>query len=123
MQLKDFVKDVIVEIAEGITGASKELEGKDVIINPMYTVASPNSDDLMIATQGGARRAQYVQFEVFVNTSNSQDQKAGLSVFAGFIGGGAAAGSSENIASGNLLKFRIPVSFPVNKNKPEDTRR
>lgn len=111
MKLKDFVKDVIIEISEGITEANSVLSGKDVIINP--SMLRENNGRLFIDPTHGNRVAQSLDFEVYVTASSSEDNKAGISVLTAFLGAGASNSQAENITSRNLLKFSIPVSFPI----------
>lgn len=111
---------MIVEISEGITEAKGALEGKDVLVNP-DRVREKNKV-IIIDAKDGERIAQELHFEVYVNSTNSSDLKEGISVFGGFIGIGAASTNAENIVSGNLIKFSIPVSFPVTGVEKEPSR-
>jgi len=120
MELKDFIKSVIVEISHGVLGAIKELEDKDVLINPTTTKG-------VITQLGGTERSvQNIEFDISVSlleeTANNQTQdKKGtarisvLEVLSLNIGTKNAEtdSSSYKNATINRIKFSVPISLPT----------
>lgn len=121
MELKDFVKNVIVEISTGMLEAKNELKDLDVLINP-----SSNSG-VIKESQNSERLIQYIEFDVSVEVKSEESaskegekEVGGKLQVASFLNIGASKKNTntensvtENI-SNNRVKFSIPVSFPTN---------
>lgn len=116
MELQEFVKESLVQIARGIEAASKELENTGAHINPKNVYV--NSD----ARQNYGRLSkekeynpvvELVEFDVAVHASEGKGTNGKIGISVGSIGLGAGGKSQEASKSESRIKFRIPVVFPT----------
>ena len=112
MELKDFIKETISAISNGIVESQKDLSDKGVIINPERMGTGKNGGKVLRVD--GWRYVQDLEFEVNVSVDEETNVGGGakIKVFGvGQIGGDAGAKSSSSVV--NKLKFKVPVSFPT----------
>lgn len=123
MELKDFVKETIVQIVEGIDQANATLTGNSAFI------ASTNlsTNRALTSTVDKERIHHYVsniEFDVAINVQNSETKAggAGLEILSVLNVGGK--GSSENTSSStSRIKFSLPLALPTEpENKLFSTR-
>jgi hypothetical protein len=117
MELKDFIKETLIQIAEGISEAQEVLEDTDCVINPR-DIKSEGYDHVVIKNK--RHILQRVNFNIaLASTSNSED-KAGIGVMLGAFGLGGNHTSSDGNTSNTNISFSVPVAFPSvdNDNKP-----
>jgi len=121
MELKDFIKSVIVEISHGVLMAKKELEGTNTLINPATTKG-------VILKDGGTERSvQNIEFDISVSVSEqtenakNKDKKGNanikvVDVFNLSLGKEIVEtdSSSYKNATINRIKFSVPISFSTN---------
>jgi hypothetical protein len=108
MELREFVKDALVAIVEGVRDAQK---GLDVNINPRPSVI-PDKRGGEYMTMDGLR-ATPVQFDVAVTISAEANAEGGGKVSIWSIAsseGKTSAKDGESTVS--RLQFQVPVAFP-----------
>jgi len=120
MELKDFIKNVIVEISQGVLMAKKELDDTDALVNPATTRG-------VITQLGGTDRSvQNIEFDISVSiteeteSSEQQDKKgtASVSVLQVLnLNFGAKNTETDAVsyrnATINRIKFHVPISLPT----------
>jgi hypothetical protein len=117
MDLKDFVKETILDIAKAIEEANKEAKDNNinVMVNPFpiyhhsYGYQETYKDDSKKTDRSNVEK---IEFDVAVTSSNKTDGSVGSSInIVGVkIGAdGTISGGTENVSR---IKFSIPVSFP-----------
>ncbi len=109
MELKEFVKETLVQIASGVVEAQEELSETGCLINPEGFVTGENN--IKPGFKGEFRYLQFVKMNVQVTVSEEAGNKAGISV-ASIIKAGVnteVSSSSNNMTS---LEFKIPISLP-----------
>jgi hypothetical protein len=123
MDLKDFVKESLVQISSGIIEANAALDSTGAMINPQHiTVNTGNSQSYGRTGQphtahGDSRIAEKVEFDVAVLAEQGEQAKAGIKLSVASIGLGAGVGTDKTDRSESRIKFVIPVVFPgVNSN-------
>lgn len=119
MELKDFVKQTILDIATAIQEANKEAKEQSIeaIVNPSNIVRkgdpsqyyNPRSQDRDMY------QVENIEFDVAVTTSGSIEggMKGGINVVGIELGGGGKVVDQSSKAS--HIKFTIPVVFPYGK--------
>ncbi|PXW70022.1 hypothetical protein BZA03_110201 [Alteromonas sp. I10] len=121
MELKDFVKESLVQISKGIEEANAELADSEAMINPVYVkmhtdnaqaYGRTKSRDPKHDLQPDSRIVQKVDFDVAVVVESGQQgsAEAKLSIASIGIGGGGKTESSNK--SESRIKFSIPVVLP-----------
>ena len=117
MELKDFVKETIIEISQGVSEAQKE-QG-DALINPRLKVQEKDSGQIALAEDGasrgirGGRILDYVEFDVAVTIDKNTNTDGKISVLFGAINLSSGGASENKDSSTSRVKFKVPVSFSV----------
>ena len=121
MEVKEFIKQTIVQISDAITESQKELESKNVIINPERTAIGHKGDKYL--QKAGQRFIQNIDFEIIVTLEeqNKKGGKASINVANVFSIGGDKGISVENINQ-HKLKFSLPIALPTTKTPSEYIR-
>lgn len=118
MELKDFLKNVISSIANGIIEAQIELSDIGIIINPEKLEIGKSGEKLLRAD--GWRYTQELDFEILVSIDekNTEGGDGKLTVL-NFASIGLNSINETNVSNSNKLKFKIPVAFPTTKTPDE----
>lgn len=125
MDLKEFVKESIVQISHGIEEANSEISGMGAMVNPMYV--QMNSDKAQSYGRTTSRNNDYpnpdgkiiqkLEFDVALTAESGQQGSAGAKLSIASIGIGADGKKESSNRSESRLRFSIPVVFPVFKNE------
>ena len=123
MDLKDFVKESLVQISKGISEANEELEATGAMINPLNVIINTDKSQAYGRTgkpaydvNGTSRVVEKVDFDVAVVAEAGAQTKAGIKLSIASIGLGADGQSNTKDKSESRIKFTIPVIFPGVKN-------
>ena len=118
MQLKDFIKETLIQIVQGIGEAQEELKDTDCAINPRDI---KSEDYTTVILKNKRHVVQDVDFNIaLTNTSNSED-KAGIGVMLGSFGLGGNKTLSDGNTSNTNISFSVPVVFPSVDNENKST--
>jgi hypothetical protein len=118
MELKDFIKTALSSITNGLIEAQKELEGKNVIINPERVESGKSGDKLL--RSDGWRYVQELEFEILVNADEkSSDAGGGKLTVLNIASIGLDSKTEQSVTNSNRLKFKIPVAFPTTRTPDE----
>ncbi|WP_193166255.1 hypothetical protein [Microbulbifer hainanensis] len=114
MELKEFVKNTLVQIVDGVIEAERELDQKGATVNPVGGYFDQK--------QVGGRTwsfedgiAEVVDFDVALTSSEKEGTTAGIGVLLGSINLGAKGMSEEALSSVTRIKFSVPVLLPKGK--------
>lgn len=115
MELKDFVRESLVQISTGISEASEALKDTDAHINPKNVYV--NADNRQNYGRLMRDKTYYpvvelVEFDVVVHASEGTETNGRIGVSIGSIGFGAGGKSQELNKSESRIKFKVPVTFP-----------
>lgn len=100
VELKNFVRDVLIEIAEGVRFANERL--KDPQKN-QYEVFSLRHN------KGDSSKIPGIKFDVAVTAASNQKDKAGFFVALASIGGGANTEKSKGDEMVHRIQFEIGI--------------
>ncbi len=121
MELKEFVSQSIVEIIEGITNAQSRISNDDTQIVPnvqrLFTQSNTGGSNLALGWDDKGNLIHTIEFDVAVTATEGSESKSGIGVVTGVFGLGAQGKTTDTNQSISHLKFRIPISFPRQKNK------
>lgn len=110
MELKEFIKETLVQIAQGVREAQEELKEQGTIINPELSHA-PSGEKIMV--QGRPYMLQQVDFTVALTLSESGSSKKGISVsFASILAAGGNTNNDSRNEATNTIKFKVPIVLP-----------
>ena len=111
MNLKDFVKDTLVQIVDGTIEAREDLIKKNADVNPI----GGNFDQ---ASLGGKQWSfekgitEMVNFDVALTQEDTTGTKGGIGVFLGGVGLGTQGKTEALTSSLSRIQFRIPILLP-----------
>lgn len=110
MELKDFVKQALVEITEGVKEAQDECSEYGALINPRY---SSKSQDSTVNVKGGVAKLSMVKFNVAVTSTMEKGSTTKIGVLFSAIGIGNDRVNNDLMQSANIIQFEVPVVFPI----------
>ncbi|MDR2584807.1 MAG: hypothetical protein LBC84_01080 [Prevotellaceae bacterium] len=110
MELKEFVKETLVQITEGVKEAQEECGKIGGLINPMLKVQVCNAEKYRHADSDYP--ATRVDFKVALTESNTKGGKMGIGVFLGKISIGKETNKEAEMQSATSVEFSITAVFP-----------
>jgi hypothetical protein len=125
MNLQDFIKETLVQIARGIEGAAGELKGTKAIVNPrnVQTRTDVDSDvyGFLDTREKFYKAVQKIEFDVAVTASTGTATKGGIGIMVGAIGLGSQGKSESQDSSISRIKFLVPMVLPM-EDAPHDAQ-
>jgi predicted ATP-dependent Lon-type protease len=118
MELKDFVTETLVQIAEGIDEAQKRLQDKnsEAIINTNMTETALGH----LVTGGRNKAVEMVEFDVAILANEGTSTKAGVGLtVASLLKLDAGGQSKQSKGTESRIKFKVPMSYPMHKYQTE----
>jgi hypothetical protein len=114
MELKDFVAQTCNQILDGVIEAQKYAGEKGATINPRGLVFTNNSNPIIDNSRAfsGNLAPQLIDFDIAVTTSEGNEVKAGIGIFAGPLSVGTQGRMDDSNIKVNRIKFTIPILFP-----------
>ncbi len=114
MDLKEFVKETLVQITEGVSTAQDQVRLLGGYVNPASTSQPKQTDMDHLSTIGDGQNVFLVNFDVAVSSSEEKigEGNAKLKV-ASFINIGAEGGKGTSNSTTNRISFKIPLALPV----------
>ena len=110
--LQDFVKETLVQIANGAKEASEEVLKAGGVVNPVNSGFIPNV----------GKNGTSVQFDVALATSEEQSKSGKFGVVVFDIGMGVKGGAKTDTTSTSRVAFSVPLLLPIggelNRSKP-----
>ena len=118
MELKDFVRESLVQISTGISEASEALKETNAHINPknVYVNAENRQNyGRLVHDKSYYPVVEFVEFDVAVHISEGSETNGKIGISIGSIGLGAGGKSQESNRSESRIKFKVPVTFPTSE--------
>jgi len=100
VELKEFIKSTLIEVAEGIRGANEQLKNPE---KHQYEVFS------LRCNKGDYSKIPGIQFDIAVTAAKNQKDKAGFMVALVNIGGGASTEKGLSNEMVHRIKFEIGI--------------
>lgn len=108
MELKEFIKETIVQVIDGVIEAQDVSKIKGAQVNPVDAL-SANVDEVYMANR---QFIGLIKFEVALTSAEEREGKGGIGVWLGNFGVGAQGKTDSKDQSVTNIKFAIPVQFP-----------
>jgi ribosome-associated protein YbcJ (S4-like RNA binding protein) len=120
MELKEFIKESLVQINQAIEESNEELKDSEAIINPKgVQINSENSQaygrQSYKSDHHDYKVVQKIDFDVAVYAENDQKAGGGAKISIASISIGANGEVNYTNKSESRLRFSIPVIYPEGK--------
>ena len=112
MELKDFVRDTLSQLVEGVCAAQKIAGEKGAFVMPDAFGGVHSGTSLTILRETGGIVTS-VEFDVALTTGSSSETRGGIGVFLGSVGLGSQGRSSAEASSLSRIKFQVPIVLPT----------
>lgn len=109
MELKEFVKETLIQITDAIVEAQEVCRAKGAIVNP---VMAGNKDTAMTVSNNSAT---IVKFHVGLCENKDSSDKRGIGVFLANLGVGYSGNDSRSNSAITTIDFSIPIKLPYSK--------
>jgi hypothetical protein len=116
MDLKDFLKETLVQIASGVKEAQEAVRAHGGFVNPAARVVPKASDHSHLGVIGDGQSIFLVGFDVAVNVT--EETKGGAEAklkVASIINLGAGATTGGTSSATNRISFNVPLALPVDE--------
>jgi hypothetical protein len=110
MELRDFIKETISQIIDGITESQEFAKSKKAVVNP-FGMAGGNKDGFGYLGYTG-EHASIVEFNVALTVNEELKGKASIGVLTGILGIGGQKETGTTNSSISNISFKIPIKLP-----------
>mgnify|MGYP000261649621 CR=1 FL=1 len=120
MDLKDFIRESLVQISQGIEEANEALKNSAAEVNPPKFIAHTGESQAYGRVSATADEnkplVHLVDFDVAIQAQQGSEAGGGLKLSIASIGVGADAKTKDSHSTESRLKFGIPMIYPSKKN-------
>lgn len=121
MDLRNFIKEALVQIAQGIDDASNELADSSAIVNPRNVATGVGTKDskvygyLASGTNQLQQVVQSINFDVAVSVAKGNETKGGVGLMVGVVALGSQGKTDSTDSSQSRIQFSIPMVLPTSR--------
>ena len=114
MELKDFVKETLTQIAAGIDESLETVRESGGYVNPATTINSSVTDSSHFSSMKFGRNVFLIDFDVAVTVEEETGTNAEAKLkVASLLSLGAGGESGNRSSATNRISFKIPLALPV----------
>jgi hypothetical protein len=122
MELKEFISQTLVQIAEGISEANEQLSASDAVVNPPNVSVSNSSSNPLYGTikkdfESTFTPVQKIDFDISVTATKGSGTNGGIKIGIGTISLGSEGRSENENQANNRIKFSVPMVMPYGATK------
>lgn len=124
MELKDFVRETLAQIAASVEAAQTEVRDADGFVNPAHRSGKQEQDKSHFGSLASGQNIFLVDFDVTVTVieATETEGKAKLNV-AGLLNMGTGGQSNASSTATNRICFKVPLAMPVDAVSLEELQR
>ena len=111
MELKEFIKDTVTQIADAVTELNGGTSKFNLAVNPIVSIGGINKGTLQIGRQECV--LTNIEFNLSLTTSENKGSDAKVGVFASVIGVGASSNENAQNEIVSKIKFSLPILLPT----------
>lgn len=116
MELKEFIKEVLTSIFEGVSEAQIEIAEKGGMINPEVSTTTTgvlvSPTNALDRSASGKKNVNIAEFDVVLAVTDKEQKGGKIGVLLGNLGLGATAGKSGETSQVTHVKFSVPYKLP-----------
>ena len=113
MELKDFIKDTVTQIAEAVTELNGGQTKYKLTVNPISSSGISNRNSINVGYD--TCHVTNIEFDLTLTASENKENNAKVGVFASAIGLGVSSNNGANNESVSKIRFSLPVVLPGNE--------
>lgn len=123
MELKDFVKETLVQIASGVEESIAAVRESGGYVNPAAKIDISKSDGSHFSSLSTGQNVFLIDFDVAVTVEENTGSNAEAKLKVASLLSLGAGGNSENKSSAtNRIHFKVPLGLPVDPITSEELR-
>lgn len=124
MELKDFIRETLAQIAAGVEAAQTEVRDAGGFVNPAHRIGRQDSDKSHFGSLTSGQNIFLVDFDVTVTVveATETEGKAKLNV-AGLLNLGTGGQSNASSTATNRISFKVPLAMPVDAVSSEELKK
>lgn len=120
LDLRNFIKETLVQIAQGIEDASQALGSTTAIVNPRNVVGAHGTNDSKVygyvdESRDLRQAVQSIHFDVAISIGQGTETKGGIGLVVGAVTLGSQGKSDSSNTSQSRIQFTIPMALPTTK--------
>lgn len=119
MELKEFIKDVIFQLADGLKEVREEQKQHDVVVNPDVVIGTmscgryiPNN---IKSYKNMGQPVQYLQLDIQLEATKCSKVEVGGGIGVSFLKTKGDFVEDSSQKSGNRMSIAIPLCLPTSK--------
>jgi hypothetical protein len=112
MELKDYIKETLTQIIQGVSEAQKFAAENNSKINPSNVQLFYKGDNPIYSDKNNNNYAQIIDFDIAITVTEGNNNKGGVGVFFGTFGAGGQIENQQMNSNVNRIKFSVPVFLP-----------
>jgi hypothetical protein len=114
MDLKEYIKETLTQIAEGIQSSLEPVRDAGGFVNPAAETSVKISDTAHFANIGEGRNVFLIDFDIAVSVEETTGTNAAAKLKVASLLSLGAGGNSGNISSAtNRVSFKVPMALPT----------
>lgn len=118
MNVKDFIKETLTQIAEGVNETNQQIGNQHsfVATENITNESGIPKNDTYSYKDGTAHLVREIHFDLAITVSDvsAQGGKGGIEVFSLFHAGGSKESQNTSLMT-HKLNFTLPLALPVKK--------
>ena len=124
MELKEFIRETLAQIAAGVEAAQTEVRDAGGFVNPAHRTGKQEQDKSHFGSLTSGQNIFLVDFDVTVTVieATETEGKAKLNV-AGLLNLGTGGQSNASSTATNRISFKVPLAMPVDAVSLEELQR
>ncbi|WP_185260314.1 hypothetical protein [Elizabethkingia anophelis] len=112
MELKEFIKEVLANIAEGVNDSKSIYEGLGGEVAPKLKNPTGKNDGQMEAKYDHYKHISTVEFEVNLSNEEVNGRSSGIGVMLGNVSLGGKRDNKNSEGMNTRIKFSVPIILP-----------
>lgn len=114
MELKEFIKDTVTQIADAVTELNGGTSKYKLTVNPITSITNGFSENDTIDVANDRCKITNIEFDLVLATSEDKGHTAKVGVLANIVGMGISSDNNAKNESVNKIRFSLPVLLPGN---------
>jgi hypothetical protein len=124
MELKEFVKETLVQISEGVKESQDSVRTIGGYVNPTVTYAQGKPELVYFGETALGHHTFLVDFDVAVVVAEKKAAEGGAKLaVASFLSIGGSGSSDAESKSTSRVKFKVPLALPYDEQSMIEKRK